>query len=110
MILPPKSNLSVLEKLGYSWYELPLHDRLLLCSECIGLELFCQSIYLEEKHTRITLKRIISYNLELRLSKIETKETLFLELAFICYVHISASWNISKRSGDKGMNDNKQRV
>lgn len=47
---------------------------------------------------------------ELRLSKIETKETLVLELAFICYVHISATWNISKHFGDKGMNDNKQRV
>ena len=57
-----------------------------------------------------TLKRIISYNLELCLSKIESKETVFLELAFICYVHISATWNISKHFGDKGMNDNKERV
>ena len=89
---------------------MPLHDRLLLCSECIRLELFCQSSDLEENHTRITLKRIISYNLELRLSKTETKETLLLELAFICYVHISATWNISKHFADKGMNDNKQRV
>ena len=80
------------------------------CCSCVlnvYLELFCQSGDLEEKHTRITLKRIISYNLELRLSKIETKETLFLELAFICYVHISTRWEISKHLGDKGMNDNK---
>lgn len=84
------------------------------CVLNVHSELFCQSSDLDEKHTRITLKRIISYNMELCSSLIKDREqrnaVFRIGVYLLCSVHISTTWNILRQFGDKDMNDSKQRL